>query len=56
MTETTNREIATDIAALGILAAAGYMAIIGLPMPEYFGTVLGAAVAYLFIKNSPNTV
>lgn len=56
MTETTYREIATDIAALGVIGVAGYLAVNAMSMPEYFATIVGAAVAYLFIKNSPNTV
>lgn len=50
------RSYAADTIAIFIIVTVLYMATAMIPFPEYLNILVGAAVSYLFIKNSPNTV
>lgn len=51
----TKETIADATAALLILSMP-ILVYTNIPVPEYYSALVGAAVAYLFIKHSPNTV
>ncbi len=50
------KEIATDVAALAVIGVVAYQSITMVQVSDEMKTILGAAVAYLFIKHSPNSV
>lgn len=56
MNQADIKDIMSDFTAVGIIASGAYMSIYQLAMPEFFGQAFGAAMAYLFIKHSPNTL
>ena len=56
MNQVDIKDLIADVTAVGIIASGAYMSIYQLAMPEFFGQAFGAAMAYLFIKHSPNTM
>ncbi len=56
MNQTDIKDLIADFTAVGIIASGAYMSVYQLAMPEFFGQAFGAAMAYLFIKHSPNSI
>ena len=56
MNQTEIRETLADLVAIAIILTIAYQSIMLIAVSQELAAAAGAAVAYLFIKNSPNSV